>query len=275
MRWMVAASSLALCAALGCKQPSRQTSLAPRPAPAGTLRPGEVHLLKRAPPPGTRLLKEERFSFSFAAAGIVGRSLSRQLVTILATAGPQASRLRVEYLENLDIEKHEGPEVHKVSPVSGKTYLASITGEKVTVTDGYGDPVRLQEQTIVATDWQPDEDILPDRPLVIGETIQASREAMRRMAKKLNAEIRIEQLTYVLKEVTGRRHARFDVATRMILTLADKVEISIEGQGTESYDTTTAWSEGMHLRCGFHLNKGEVTLPIEGAMEISSRTTYQ
>jgi hypothetical protein len=144
---------------------------------------------------------------------------------ILATDGTAIQKLQVTYTDKTDVEKDaQGKEAKKASPVSGKVYVVEDKDGKHIVTTDKGKTPPPVEMTLVEKSYKmvgkpdPMMSAMPDRPLVVGQPVPELVKALEEVLDKEGGNMKISELSVVLKEKSGDEGV-FDV--KATLTMAD------------------------------------------------------
>lgn len=119
---------------------------------------------------------------------VVSSNSSRYTTTVLAARKRIVDRVKVVYGDVFEETVGSDTRERKVSPVSGRTYLAEMTKGRLVVTDEAGKPVSPEEQATVKDHLpelgkvDPLEAALPDKPIRVGDSLD-------RFAKVLTKEV--------------------------------------------------------------------------------------
>jgi hypothetical protein len=149
----------------------------------------------------------------------------KKKVTILAATDSAVTSVRCEYLDRSTIEgAAAGKESKKASVVSGKTYLVTAKNGKIEVVNANGRPVSKKERSEVEKDnddlGKPNKtaQLLPDRPIAVGETLTPPASAVRSMLNTGDDSMELKDVSLSLKAVEGSGAARaavFDLSMRV------------------------------------------------------------
>ncbi|AKQ69229.1 hypothetical protein A176_006141 [Myxococcus hansupus] len=185
-------------------------------------------------------------------------STQRYTTTVLAAKGQVAHKVRVAFDDVVEVSQQQGESQRKVSPVSGKTYVAELRKEGLTITQASGKPVPEGEQAEVKKSLpklgKPDEmaAAFPSTPMAVGATLDGFSDALARQLVDDSSEktTRVTEARAKLVEIRQESHglagvfdvsmslSREDASTPIVTTIPLKGQMTVLAKGVRLLDLT-------------------------------------
>lgn len=178
--------------------------------------------------------------------------------TLLAAKGHVAHKVRVAFDEVVEVSQQQGNTQRKVSPLSGKTYVAELRKDGLTITQASAKPVAQEEQSEVKKYLpklgKPDEmaAAFPSKPMAVGATLDGFTDALARQLVDDSSEktTRVTEARAKLVEIREEPHgvvgvfdvsmslSREDASTPIVTTIPLKGQMSVLAKGIRLVDLT-------------------------------------
>jgi hypothetical protein len=211
----------------------------------------------------------------------------KKKTTVLAADDWAISRVRCEYLDKSSTESADGGEQKKqVAVVSGKTYIVAAKNGEVEVTDADGEAVTKKEREEVQKDHDDlgksnkMAELLPDRPIAIGEKLTPPANVVRAMMNSGDDSMDMKDVTLTLKSVEGsgaNRAGIFDMS--MSIGGSKKkgsppVEMSLSGTLKLLVDSTLPLEINLAGPITLDSKEGGASIRAKGQAKFSAKATY-
>ncbi len=276
---------------------SASASASAAAAPAGTT------ITFTVPKPGTKLEEKDAMAMNFSIAAtqngknvmnanIANKQAHDSAKEVLASNDVGPTKVRISYTRREETETNiRGKEHTKKSPLEGNTYVVERKGDEVTVTREDGKKVSKKEADEVKKDnhdlGKPDpfRKLLPDRPLVKGEKIDASKDAIRDLfsngeddAKPMD--VASAELVFQGTKSDGKHTAAmFDMKVAVTGHPDKTMGLQMQLVGTVSVDVATGWPIAVSMSGPLVVNGEDaahhVQISGEGKMTMSADYTYK
>lgn len=258
------------------------------------------HFKKKGPTVGTKRVSKEGMDmtneFAVGANGQVIQTVKQKLkakkhfvFTVLATKDETVTKLKVHvkaHSETLD----QGPMGvnSKKNPLVGKTFIIEQIDDVVAVTDGDGNPVdealvkeaRKEFGKEVGKKEDTDfDDIIPDRPLKIGETLKVPPALAKKMFDAEEDGTKIEQFSIKFVAVETKNGVKlgvFEMVMNMSVKPAAALTMTVKMKGKMRLGIENSWPYEMSLK-GPLVFKGSqqgMDLDGKGTMSLSNSAQY-
>lgn len=311
LRLWPALSILALVVPLfGCKliddlrsngEPGAQAASSSQASPAASQAPAaekEIRFSRRVPKKDQVIVDENSMELTMSIsvkqgdkvlseANMRQGEVMKKKTTVLASDDWTVSRVRCEYQEKSSTESADGGEQNKkVSVASGKTYIVSAKNGELEVTDVDGEAVTKKEREEVQKDHddlgKPNRmaDLLPDRPIAIGEKLTPPTNVIRSMMKSGDDAMDIKDVSLTLKSVEGSgasRTAVFDMA----LTVggakkkgSPPIEMNLSGTLKLLVESTLPLEITLNGPISLSASEGGASVRAKGQAKFSAKATY-